>query len=94
MESLSDKFYLEIIVNGGRKVLSTNIYPDEEANLLSMFAMDGKCIFNNVIIWDLSGVNKEERKPVKQPQLKIKVRCDLILHVNLMNPILLCRIID
>ena len=58
-EILSDKFYLEIFVNGGRKVLSTNIYPDEEANLLSMFAMDGKCIFNNVIIWDLSGLNKE-----------------------------------
>jgi len=56
---------LEIFVNRGRKVLSTNIYPDEEADLLSAFAMAGKCIFSNVKIWDLSGLNKEQRKPVK-----------------------------
>lgn len=59
LEILFDKSSLEIFVNGGRKVLSTNIYPDEEANLLSAFGMDGKCIFNDIKIWDLSGLNKQ-----------------------------------
>jgi levanase/fructan beta-fructosidase len=53
IQVLLDKSSLEVIGNGGEKVISTMIYPDTDATGMSAFA-DGKAMLNNLKIWDMS----------------------------------------
>ena len=59
LEILFDKSSLEIFVNNGEQVLSTYIYPSDEANIVSAFATGGKSVIENAKIWDLSKVKNE-----------------------------------
>jgi len=51
---LFDKSSLEVFVNDGEKVITTYIYPDKDADLLSAFSKAGKASINNLKIWNLS----------------------------------------
>jgi levanase/fructan beta-fructosidase len=56
---LFDKSSLEVFFNDGEKVITTQIFPDKDANGLSVFAKQGRLTIGSLKIWDLSGVNKE-----------------------------------
>ncbi|MDR6945108.1 glycoside hydrolase family 32 protein [Mucilaginibacter pocheonensis] len=47
-----DKSSLEVFGNDGEKVISTMIYPDNDATGLSVFS-EGKAILKNLKVWDL-----------------------------------------
>jgi fructan beta-fructosidase len=53
MQVLLDRSSLEVIGNGGEKVISTMIYPDADATGLSAFA-DGTALLKSLKIWDMS----------------------------------------
>jgi levanase/fructan beta-fructosidase len=53
-EILFDKSSLEVFVNDGEKVLTTNIYPDKNADLLSAFSFGGQTMITSLKIWDMS----------------------------------------
>jgi fructan beta-fructosidase len=53
IQVLMDKSSLEVIGNGGEKVISTMIYPDTDATGLSVFS-DGKVMVKSLKIWDLN----------------------------------------
>jgi len=53
IQVLMDKSSLEVIGNGGERVISTMIYPDTDATGLSIFA-DGKAVVKSLKMWDLS----------------------------------------
>ena len=57
-EILLDKSSLEVFVNGGEQVLTTYIYPSENANGLKLFSRDGKAVMKNIKIWDMSPVKQ------------------------------------
>ena len=59
LQILFDKSSLEIFVNNGEKVLSTYTFPDENANLLSAFAVGGSALIKFLTVWDLSKINKD-----------------------------------
>jgi levanase/fructan beta-fructosidase len=54
LEILFDKSSLEVFANDGEKVLTTYIYPDEEANLLSAFSFGGQSLIKSLKVWDMS----------------------------------------
>jgi levanase/fructan beta-fructosidase len=54
MQILFDKSSLEVFLNDGEKVLSTYIFPDKDANGLSVFAKGGSVTLKSLTIWDLS----------------------------------------
>jgi len=51
---LMDKGSLEIFVNGGEKVLTTYVYPEEGATGCSAFATGAKAVIKDLKTWDLS----------------------------------------
>jgi len=51
---LMDKGSLEVFVNGGEKVLTTYVYPEEGATGVSAFATGGKAVIKDLKTWDLS----------------------------------------
>jgi len=53
IQVLLDKSSLELIGNGGEKVISTMIYPDEYATGMSVFA-DGTAMLKSLKVWDMS----------------------------------------
>ncbi|SHM91818.1 glycoside hydrolase family 32 protein [Mucilaginibacter sp. OK098] len=53
IQVLMDKSSLEVIGNGGEKVISTMIYPDTDATGLSVFT-DGEVMVKSLKIWDLN----------------------------------------
>ncbi len=53
-EILVDKSSLEVFVNDGEKVLSTNIYPAKDADLLSAFSFGGQTTIKSMKVWDMS----------------------------------------
>jgi fructan beta-fructosidase len=59
LQLLFDKSSLEVFFNDGEKVITTQIFPDKDANGLSVFAKQGRLTIGSLKIWDLSGVNKE-----------------------------------
>jgi fructan beta-fructosidase len=54
LEILFDKSSLEVFANDGEKVLTTYIYPDKEANLLSAFSFGGESVITSLKVWDMS----------------------------------------
>jgi len=54
LQILLDKSSLEVFGNGGEKVITTMVFPDERAMGFSAFATGGKAILNNLKVWDLS----------------------------------------
>ncbi len=59
LEILFDKSSLEIFVNDGEQVLTTYTFPDDDANLLSAFAVGGNALIQSIKVWDLSKVSKD-----------------------------------
>jgi fructan beta-fructosidase len=59
LEILFDKSSLEIFVNNGEEVLSTYTFPDEGADLLSIFAVGGNALIKSLTVRDLSKINKD-----------------------------------
>ena len=53
IQVLLDKSSLEVIGNGGEKVISTMIYPDTDATGMSVFA-DGAATLRSLKIWEMS----------------------------------------
>ena len=51
---LLDKSYLEVFVNDGEGVITTYIYPEENADKISAFATGGAATINSLKICDLS----------------------------------------
>ena len=58
LEILLDKSSLEVFVNGGEKVLTTYIYPDEGADGIAAFSEGGNAVINTLKLWNLSKVNQ------------------------------------
>ncbi len=54
LEILFDKSSLEVFANDGEKVLTTYIYPDKDANLLSAFSFGGQTVIKSLKVWDMS----------------------------------------
>jgi len=54
IQILIDKSSLEVFGNGGEKVISTMIFPDEKATGITAFSKDGKSTVSSLKIWDLS----------------------------------------
>ncbi|SDT32749.1 levanase [Mucilaginibacter mallensis] len=54
---LMDRSSLEVLGNGGEKVISTMIYPEAGANGLSAFS-DGKAVISSLKMWDMSILGK------------------------------------
>jgi fructan beta-fructosidase len=54
LELLFDKSSLEIFINNGEQVLTTQLFPDENANRLSAFVKDGNAEIRSLKLWDLS----------------------------------------
>ncbi|MFL5787688.1 MAG: GH32 C-terminal domain-containing protein, partial [Flavisolibacter sp.] len=54
LELLFDKSSLEIFINNGEQVLTTQLFPEENANRLSAFAKDGNAEIRSLKLWDLS----------------------------------------
>jgi fructan beta-fructosidase len=54
LEILLDKSSLEVFANGGKKVLTTYIYPDENADKIAAFSTGGNATIKSLKIWDLS----------------------------------------
>ncbi|MBC6108868.1 glycoside hydrolase family 32 protein [Pedobacter fastidiosus] len=54
LQVLLDKSSLEVFGNGGEKVITTMVFPDEKATGFSAFSIGGKAVLNNLKVWDLS----------------------------------------
>ena len=54
IQVLLDKSSLEVFVDGGEKVLTTYVYPEENGNGCSVFATGGKAVIKSMRVWDLS----------------------------------------
>ncbi|WP_316832564.1 glycoside hydrolase family 32 protein [Pedobacter aquatilis] len=54
LQVLVDKSSLEVFGNGGEKVITTMIFPEENATGFSAFTVDGKANLNKLKVWDLS----------------------------------------
>ncbi len=53
---LFDKSSLEVFFNNGEQVLTTYIYPDEDADNISIFTHGGSVLLKSMKIWNLSGI--------------------------------------
>jgi len=58
MEILFDKSSLEVFLNNGEKVISTMVYPAENANGISPFTTGQEPVFKSIEIWDMNGIKK------------------------------------
>jgi len=56
LEILVDKSSLEVFVNGGDKVLTTYIFPNEKDDHLSFFASNGTAVLKELKAWNLSKI--------------------------------------
>ena len=56
IQILFDKSSLELFFNNGEKVLSCYIFPDQDANGLSVFSTGGTVVVKSLKIWDLSKI--------------------------------------
>ncbi len=54
IQVLVDRSSLEVFFNNGEKVLTTYIYPDEDAVGLSAFSTGGSVVIKSLTVWDLS----------------------------------------
>ena len=54
IQILIDKSSLEVFGNGGEKVISTMIFPDEKATGITVFSEGGKSTLSSLKIWDLN----------------------------------------
>lgn len=54
LEILFDKSSIEVFANDGEKVLTTYIYPDKDATLLSAFSFGGETLIKSLKVWDMS----------------------------------------
>ncbi|MBS1600206.1 MAG: glycoside hydrolase family 32 protein [Bacteroidetes bacterium] len=59
IQILFDKSSLEVFLNDGEKVITTYIFPDADANGLSVFAKNGSATINSLTVRDLSK-NKQD----------------------------------
>jgi len=59
MEILFDKSSLEIFINNGERVLTTYIFPETDANELSVFASGKNTVIKSLKVWDLSKIENE-----------------------------------
>jgi fructan beta-fructosidase len=58
VQVLFDRSSLEVFFNDGEKVITTQIFPDKDANGLSLFAREGGLTIQSMTIWDLSHINQ------------------------------------
>lgn len=58
VQLLFDKSSLEVFFNDGEKVITTQVFPGNNANGLSVFADKGALTIKSLKIWDLSGVRQ------------------------------------
>ena len=58
LEILLDRSSLEVFVNNGEAVLTTYIYPDEDANHIAAFSKNGKAIIKSLTIWNMASVKQ------------------------------------
>lgn len=56
LQILFDKSSLEVFINNGEEVLTTYVYPDEDADLLSAFSIGGNALIKSFKLWDLSNI--------------------------------------
>lgn len=56
LDILLDKSSLEVFVNNGESVLSTYIFPDEDADNIAAFSTGGTALIKSIKIWDLSKI--------------------------------------
>ncbi|MDP4283691.1 MAG: glycoside hydrolase family 32 protein [Bacteroidota bacterium] len=56
LEILFDKSSLEVFINNGEKVLTTYVYPDNDAGLISAFSVGGKTSIQSLKFWNLSKI--------------------------------------
>lgn len=56
LEILLDKSSLEIFVNNGEKVLTTSVFPDEDAYNVAAFTTGGKAVISSLTVWNLSKI--------------------------------------
>lgn len=56
LEILLDKSSLEVFVNNGEKVFTTYIFPDKDADALSVFSKGGNTLIQSLKIWNLSKI--------------------------------------
>ena len=54
LQILVDQSSLEVFANHGEKVISTMIYPPEDATGISAFADNGDITIDHLKIWDMS----------------------------------------
>jgi len=57
LEILVDRSSLEVFADHGLYALSTQIFPDEDANSIYLFSNGGNAVINSIKIWDLSPVH-------------------------------------
>ncbi len=58
LEILLDKSSLEVFVNDGESVLTTYIYPDEDADKIAAFSTGGNTVIKSMKLWNLSKANE------------------------------------
>jgi len=54
LEILVDRSSLEVFADGGLYALSTQIFPDEDADSIYLFANGGNAVLQSIKVWDLS----------------------------------------
>jgi len=54
LEILVDRSSLEVFADHGLYALSTQIFPDEDANSIYLFSNGGDASIQSIKIWDLS----------------------------------------
>ena len=59
IQILFDKSSLELFFNNGEKVLSCYIFPDQDANGLSVFSTGGTVVVKSLKVWDLSKIKPD-----------------------------------
>jgi len=59
LQVLFDKSSLEVFCNDGEKVITTYIFPNDNASGLAAFAKNGRAVIRSLRIWDLSAVSKK-----------------------------------
>ena len=59
IQILLDKSSLEVFFNNGEKVVSGYIFPDKDANGLSVFSTGGAVVIKSLTIWDLSKIRPQ-----------------------------------
>jgi levanase/fructan beta-fructosidase len=57
LEILVDRSSLEVFADHGLYALSTQIFPDEDANSIYLYSNGGNAVINAIKIWDLSPVH-------------------------------------